>query len=659
MSDEKLAALLKNAQTDLKAGRLDTAAAGCARIREADAHSFEAWNLGGLIAFQQHHYAEATKLLRHAVKLDPLSAQALTRLALAQNALGNVLAAEASLRNALRLQPHFSEAQIHLGTLLTQLGRFPEAEMLLRGATAARPTCAEGWDRLGQLLTMTAHLEEAEGCFVRATEARPEFANAWHHRGVAALLALRPPDALGFHTRALELCPHHPQALFSRGQAFQACHLIDDALADFDEQLERHPEHHAARSGRLFARLHCESVTREELFAEYLAYGHAVAAVGPESWPNSPEPGRRLRVAFLSPDLRRHPVAAFVEPLIRHLDRSRFEVFLYHDHIVNDEVSARLRDLADTWRHFGGRSDAIVEARIRADRPDLLVDLAGHAPNNRLPLLARRLAPVQVSYLGYPATTGVAAMDFRFTDAVADPCGPEDAFFTERLVRFASTAWVYAPPAEAPAVAPGPTQESPVTFGSFNALAKINDATLRLWAEVLAATPRSRLFLKSDGIDAYALTQRLAALGFDLRRVSLYPRTPSLADHLATYAQVDIALDPFPYSGAATVCEALWMGVPVVTLGGDRHSSRVGASLLNAVGYPEWIASSQPDYIRIASGLAAERSALATRRGQLREKMAASPLLDHLGQASRFGDALTTAWSDWCRRSVPAVCSAA
>jgi predicted O-linked N-acetylglucosamine transferase (SPINDLY family) len=355
-------------------------------------------------------------------------------------------------------------------------------------------------------------------------------------------------------------------------------------------------------------------------------------------------------VAFLSQDLRAHAVAFFLEPLIAHLDPSRFEVVLYHDHLQVDSVSNRLRFHAALWRNFMGRSDSFVERVIRSDAPDVLVDLAGHSGHSRVHLFARRLAPVQITYLGYPNSTGLPAIDYRFTDEVADPKGDADRMHVERLVRFSSCAWAYQPSAElgaAGAVPPAGEGEA-VSFGSFNNLSKVNDATLRLWGRVLSAVPGSRLVLKSIWFDREGIRPRLGLAGIDPARVAMLEPSPDPVTHLACYREVDIALDPCPYGGTTTTCEALWMGRPVVTLSGDRHASRVGASLLTAIGRPEWIARSPEAYVQIARDLAEDRSALRSASAGLRGALQRSPLMDHVAQAQRFGDALRRCWMHWC-----------
>jgi predicted O-linked N-acetylglucosamine transferase (SPINDLY family) len=364
-------------------------------------------------------------------------------------------------------------------------------------------------------------------------------------------------------------------------------------------------------------------------------------------------PARRLKLAFFSPDLRSHSVAYFLEPLLTHLDRSEFEVILYHDHFIVDATSERLRVHSDLWRNLVGLQDDAAEALILGDEPDVLIDLAGHTGLNRLPLVARRLAPVQVSYLGYPNTVGIGAMDYRLVDSVTDPVGAADRLHTERLIRFAPTAWSYSPPAEAPEPAAPPSAcGSPITFCCFNNFSKVTDAALRAWSRLLLRVPGSRLRLKSTGLGepgiAASVRTRLKESGLDAERVEIAGHTPSVAAHLALYRDVDVALDTFPYNGTTTTCEALWMGVPVVTLAGDRHASRVGDSLLTAIGRPEWITWDWDGYVAAAAAVAEDSARRLSLARKLRGEMRASALLDHQGNAAKFGAAIRQAWASWC-----------
>lgn len=620
MNPAKIQSLLQAAVTHHRANRLVEADNLYRQVRLAAPKHFDALHLSGLVAYQQGRMPDAVELLRRAHHVDPKACACEMRLGLALLAAGRPAEGEAHLRRVVQQNPGFNE----------------------------------GWDNLAYCLKAQDKLVEALACHEKAVALKPSNAVAWYNYGTTLSLLGKFADALGCHERALAADPSYALARFGRAQALHQADRIPEAVEDYRKFLALEPRNHEAHSYLLFA-LHClDGLSREELFAEHVAFGRSLGEARNVAFANVPDPQRRLRVAILSPDLRVHSCAYFLEPLLKNLDRNQFELYLYHDHFREDAMSARLRALAGVWRNFVGQPHRAVEEAIRADAPDILIDLAGHTGmTNRLPLFAKRLAPVQITYLGYPNTTGVTAMDYRFTDGAADPVGEADPFATEQLVRFSPSAWSYAPPDNAPAPASRPA-EAPVTFGCFNTLAKITDPMLQVWSRILREAPQARLLLKGAGLSDPAVRQRyferLARLGLPVDRVELLDRTPDTTSHLAVYHRVDIALDTFPYHGTTTTCEALWMGVPVVTLAGDRHMSRVGVSLLNAAGHPEWIAANAEDYVRIAVELAGDRARLAAWRTGLRDDLARGALLDHVGQGARFGAALRECWQAWCGR---------
>jgi protein O-GlcNAc transferase len=621
----KLQAILADAVTHHRAGRLEEAENLYRKARVAAPRHFDVLHLSGLLAYQ----------------------------------LGRIDAAVDWLTRAHRIDRKSAVCEMRLGLALLMDGRAGEGEKHLRSAVKTQPEFVEGWDNLAYCLKVQDRLSEAVACHEVAMKLKPDSPSGWYNFGLTLSLQGKSLEALRCHERALAVDPGYAMARFGRAQALHQLHRMTEAVADYGMFLQVHPEHHEARSYRLFALHSLETISREELFAEHVEFGRVVGHFPARGFSNSPQPHRRLRLAILSPDLRAHSCAYFIEPLIQHLDPAEFELYLYHDHFRKDAVSARLLKFAAVWRDFVGKSNSAVEAAIRGDAPDVLIDLAGHTGmTNRLPLFARRLAPVQITYLGYPNTTGLSAMDYRFTDDVADPVGDADAFATEQLVRFAPTAWTYAAPSDAPAVGPAPCTTQPFTFGCFNNPAKITDAMIEVWAQILKTVPDSRLLLKGSGFNETATRgsylARCARFGIGADRLELIDRTPDTASHLALYHRVDVALDTFPYHGTTTTCEALWMGVPVVTLRGDRHMSRVGASLLTAVGRAEWIANSPDDYARIAAGLAGDRSRLTAIREGLRAAVAGSALGQHPAQAKRFGDAVRACWRNWCEKTAAA-----
>ncbi len=619
MSHAQYQRLLQDAVVHHRAGRLDQAESLYRRVRAALPNHFDAVHLSGLVALQRGRTAEALDLLAR----------------------------------AHRLAPRHAPCALRLGLALVSAGRAAEAEQPLRAAVTIDPNSAEAWDGLAHCLKVQDRLSAAIECHQKALALQPAFAKGLYNFGLTLSLAGRQAEALACHERAIAADPKYARGYYGRAQVLQQMHRIPEAIAAYDRFLELEPGNLEARSYRLYALNHLDDLAREKLFAEHVAYGRVVGQTPVPAFPNDSAPGRRLRLAILSPDLRAHSCAWFLEPLLQHLDPAQFELCLYHDHFREDAVSARLKSLAVVWRNFVGQPDAAVEKAIRADAPDILVDLAGHTGmTSRLPLFARHLAPVQVNYLGYPNTTGLSAMHYRFTDATVDPVGEADALATERLVRFAPTAWAYQPPPVTPEVKVRDTNTGQITFGSFNNVAKVTDATLALWARVLAAVPGSKLLLKGRGFGDEPVRrryfERFAAAGLPVERVEFLERTAKTDDHLALYGRVDISLDTFPYHGTTTTCEALWMGVPVVTLMGDRHVSRVSGSLLAAIGRNEWIAQTPDDYVRIAAELATDPAKLAAIRASLRDEVRRSPLGDHAGQSARFAAALRQCWGMWC-----------
>jgi predicted O-linked N-acetylglucosamine transferase (SPINDLY family) len=378
---------------------------------------------------------------------------------------------------------------------------------------------------------------------------------------------------------------------------------------------------------------------------------------GPSSYAGlDSDPARKLRVGYVSADFRQHAVASFIEPIIAAHDRTQVSVTCYSDGMP-DAVTARLREVArpDAWRDVRPLTDEALARQIIDDKIDILVDLAGHTSGNRLLTFARRPAPVQITYCGYPGTTGLAAIGWRLTDALADPPGDADRQHAEQLWRLPHGFLCFQPdpelgtPSRPPCSLNGGTA---VTFGSFNNLSKLGDEVLAAWARILEGVPGSRLFLKSRALTDEEPRQRLRRVfadhGIAPQRLEFAPYAATTQDHLSLYSQVDLALDPFPYNGTTTTCEALWMGVPVLSLGGKTHAGRVGASLLNAVGFPELVVGSIDKYVAAAVALAADRERLATYRAELRPRMTSSPLTNPRLITADIESAYREMWRQFC-----------
>lgn len=454
---------------------------------------------------------------------------------------------------------------------------------------------------------------------------------------------------------ARDILAHHPQLLNPR---VTFAKLLDDmarsaeCYAFLRETSEVFPTITEIACRTAFAAVAQPDVSPSELFAIHRALGHRLEReiVPHATWPGRAfDPDAPLRIGFVSPDLRNHSVAYFFEPLLEHLDRRAFIPTCYSLSASSDVVTARLRALSAAWRDAADWSDEQLAIAIQRDAIDVLIDLAGISQGARPAVFARTPAPLQATFLGYPFSTGLSRIDVRLVDSLTDPPG-SDALASERLSRLDPCFVCYRPPDALPPISPRDAH-APTRFGSFNALHKLSDPCLALWAKLLHAVPDSRLVLKGRAFSppyARALfVQRLERLGFDPARVDLMPRTPQ-AQHLASYRLFDIALDPFPYNGTTTTCEALVMGVPVVTLAGDHHPARVGVSLLHAMGLDELVATSPNEFVRIASQLAADRARLNSLQASLRQRLLDSVLCDAPSFARRWERAIRSAWRARC-----------
>lgn len=629
---------------------------------------YEAAQIGlGQTLAELAQYQEAVALLREVASRHPTAAAQIA-LGVAHLGAGATSAAVRALRKAIQLAPDQPDAHYHLGNALRQDGKYEEAARSYRRAIELDPMAIGAWNNLGMALKAFGQTELAiaalrEGITVIGEDDK-RTAMLWNSLGNALAAHGDAKAALNAHRRAVVLEPG--SALYNRNLAVAYFDADQGAMAmtavaralELDPRLRDHPDLYEIL---LLIGLNepegakgCLAMARE--WNARHAKPFTAAAV---AHTNSREKTRRLRVGYVSPDFRYHSVAYFSEPIFRAHDRDQFELFGYAEIAKRDETTQRFERLADHWRETTGRNDDDVAAMIRDDQIDILVDLAGHTKGSRLLVFARKPAPVQATWIGFPATTGLDAMDWRLTDAVADPPGMTESFYSERLWRLPHGFLCYAPP-DAPVVAPPPAARNGfTTFGSFNNASKIRDPLLGLWARLLRQTPGARLLIKAralaDPIFRKELRERFAAMGGDLGVLDLHEPDAARAAHLAHYAEIDIALDTAPYNGTTTTCEALWMGVPVITLVGASHVARVGASLLAQLGLSEFCAESPDAYIECAKSLAASGDRLATLRASLRERMAASPLLDSKAFIRDVEEAYRAMWCEYCDRGAGAV----
>ncbi|HEX4613044.1 MAG TPA: tetratricopeptide repeat protein, partial [Urbifossiella sp.] len=541
------------------------------------------------------------------------------------------------------LNPPTDQLLAQTGFALAALDRYAEAAAALGEHLRRHPADARVWHRVGHVLLRLGQDADALAAFEQAAAHAPTSPEARVSLGVA-LQAGRPDEALACYRNALRVRPDMPEAQNNLGNAYVEAGRTAEAVPLLRAAAAGRPNWPALHSNLLLALNYRPEVTPADLLAEHRAWADRFAApLAPADPPRpaAPDPGRPLRIGYLSADLRRHPVAAYIGPVLAAHDRTAVRVICYSAARRADDVTDRLKAAADDWRDIAGLDDAAAADLIRRDGVDVLVDLGGHTAGNRLLVLARRPAPVQVTHFGYPNTTGMRVMDYRLTDEAADPNGV-DGFYTERLVRLPDVGWCWGPPAAAPDPGPLPCRANGhITFASLNNPAKVTDEVAAVWAQVLHRVPDSRLLLLT-GLLAETrerIARLFAGLGVDPGRLRLESRGP--ADrYYALWASADVGLDPFPYNGGVTTPDALWMGVPVVSLTGDFCRARQGVSVLGVVGLGDWVAPTTAGYVDRAARAAADPDELSAVRAGLRDRLRGSPLLD----AARFTRHLEAAY---------------
>lgn len=601
------------------------------------------------------HLGEAVTYYEKLISVSPGYVQGYYNLAAVLGTAGRLEESLGIIGKALGLCSGDAPWRCDFGNLLREQGQLADAESVYREALGIQPDLPEVWSNLGLTLHLQGRLEEAEKAFLKALELKPDFTAA--HTNLTTLLrdTGRLVEAEDIFSQALKLNPDDASLYNNLGLLLMLQGRMAESGAAYRKALKIDPSHAVARSNLLLSLNYGNDDPAVVLAAHRkfdTVHGVLASAIAPHD--NNRDPGRKLKIGYVSSDLRRHSVSCFLEPLLASHDPSSVEVTCYADVARPDEVTQRLQELVPQWRSIVGMSDDAVAELVRGDGIDILVDLNGHTAGNRLPVFARRPAPVQVTWLGYPNTTGLKAMEYRVVDAVTDGEGSE-ATMSETALFLEGCFLCYGPPhTDVEVAAPPFVENGHVTFGSFNNLSKMSDDVVAAWAKVLDAVANSRLYLKcaqlSDGELCQRVTERFASHGIPADRLELAGYAASLEDHLGTYGKMDIALDPFPYNGTTTTCEALWMGVPVVTLEGAHHGGRVGASLLVAAGLPELVAQDEDSYVKLAQELASDTKRLKDLRGGLRERIEASPLTDAAVFAAKIEDAYRTIWKAWCEQ---------
>jgi predicted O-linked N-acetylglucosamine transferase (SPINDLY family) len=641
----------------IQVGRADLAVELIGRAIQQNGHSPGYFSNLGTALRGLGRFDEAVAAYRRVVGITPNEAEAQYKLATALFDRGDLDESIAACRHAIRISPDFVEAYYDLGFALSVQGKLDESIAAYRQAIRIKPNFAEAHCGLGIALYGQGKLEESIAAYHQAVRIKPDYAEAQVNLGIALYRHGKLDEAIAASSNAIRINGDFADAHHILGNALLAQGKVDAAADAYRRVIALRPNHADSGGCLLLCMNYDIRLSKAQLVEAHRAWDqrYGVATL-PAAHANDRNVRRRLKVGYVSPDFRQHAVAFFLEPLLRSHDRQKVEVFCYAEVMTPDATTERLKRLADGWLETVGMPVASLAERIQLDGIDILVDLAGHTAHNRLTVFARKPAPIQVTWLGYPNTTGLKAIDYRLVDAVTDPEEEADAWASETLIRLVDGFLCYGAPHDAPEPAAPPCLAAgTVTFGSFNNPSKLSAATLDTWAMLLARLPDARLLLKgewfADPATCELFRNRLGSRGIVAERIELVPMLADTAAHLGLYNRIDIALDPFPYNGTTTTCEASWMGVPVITLRGDRHAGRVGASLLTQLGLTELIADSVEEYVEIAVALAVDQARLGELRRSLRPRLATSSLGDAAAFARKIESAYRAIWQQWCASS--------
>jgi predicted O-linked N-acetylglucosamine transferase (SPINDLY family) len=611
----------------------------------------------GLLESDLNHFDEAERCFRRAMVLEPKNANAVMNLGNLFKARGKNEEAIAYFRQAIAIEPDHATSYVNMGNVLQHLGRVDEAIATYQKALEIDSQLPDAHLNMGNILSRTNRSEEAVLCFERALALKPDFPAAHNNLGLSLVALGRHDRAVTCFEQAMRYRPNYLDAFLNIGSLYKDLGEGEKAAEYYERILAIDPDHPGALSNISFSLNYSGTVEAKALARQHFRSGAQIErkyVPAPRTHANVRDPGRKLRIGYVSPDFRFHAVTNFFEPLIRAHDRNVVELTCYAEVLTPDAMTAKLKGMADHWVSTIGLSDDEMADRIRADGIDILVDMAGHSSNNRLAVFARKPAPVQVTWLGYPNTTGLTNIDYRFVDEVSDPPGVADTLASETLVRLDGGFLCYNTFIPAPDPAPPPCLKTKnITFGSFNNLPKLSPIALDTWSTLLKRVPGARLVLKNRFLGEPGtcdlMLRRFAERGIDSDRIVLRAGIPDLTAHMGAYHEVDIGLDSFPYNGTTTTCEALWMGIPVIGLAGDRHLARVGASILTYVGAPELVARDEGHYIDLAIELAQDIPRLKAYHDTLRPRMKASPLCDPVRFARRVEEAYREMWQRWCQ----------
>ncbi|HEC90855.1 MAG TPA: tetratricopeptide repeat protein [Alphaproteobacteria bacterium] len=645
-----------------RSGRLIEAAKILKRLHKRHPKAADAPHLLGVVLLQMEKPNEAAKYLKKAAKIIPGSPEILTLLGCALRSSGKEKAGLKTLEKAVKAGPVHADAHYNFARALAGNGQWAEAASHYEAAIAADPGLSDAYYNLGLARRKLGRLEDAVAAFEVALGHGPDQADTLSSLGAALSDMGRPGEAARRLEHAVAIDPGSADAWANLGNAYKDLGRVGEAVEHLEKAVALRPGDAAMHSNLIFCKNYSPDFGPQDILAEARRWDQRHGG-NRKDWPkhapkHARDPGsdRRLRIGYVSADFRRHPVGYFFEPILEAHDRNAVEVFCYAAGRTADEVSERMKGHADHWRDIADLDDRAAAALIGGDKIDILVDLAGHSAANRLTLFGRQPAPVQATGGGMFGTSGLAAMDYILTDRFESPESPggSDEDYSETPARLADGCFCYQPPEYAAGVAPPPFRDNGfITYGCFNNLAKISRDAVALWARVLEGTPESRLMLKTGALKSAAarryFTELFAAAGLNPERLVLKPGVAH-QELLKAYSGIDVALDPLPYSGGLTTLEALWQGVPVVSMAGSTFAGRHSASHLGNAGLGELVAATADEYVEIAVNLANDQERLETLRASLRGILAKSPILDAGRHARGLEAAYREMWRRWCEK---------
>jgi protein O-GlcNAc transferase len=609
----------------------------------------DAWHCLGDSYYALGKFSESVEAYRQVLRLKPYHTEAHNNLGMSLLSMEKFQDAIAEFREALTIRPEYPRACNNLGTALRLSGQWEEAITYYQRAANLQNDFVEAYNNLGKALFHEGRSYEGEQAFRKLIELTPNDGEAHFNLGCCLRLNYQHEQAIDSFKRAVELYPGSLSARNNLGAALNHLGRLDEAIAAYDEILKIDPNFVAVDSNRLFTMQFHPGYDSQALLREHVAWNQRHAdKVKSEIIPhqNDPDPSRRLRIGYLSPDFKNHCQQFFTHPVFANHRHEEFEIYCYSDTDKPDEMTESLRKYADVWRDISSMEDIDVVKGIRMDKIDILVDLTMHMADCRRMIYARKPAPIQIAWLAYPGTTGMPTIDYRLTDPYLDPPGEHDADYTEKSIRMAHTFWCYDPRTDQPKVNHLPALSTGfITFGCMNNFAKVSDSALRLWGKVLAAVPDSRLILLVPPGNVRKRIPQL--LGVDPARVE-FISFQSRDKYLKTYLRIDLGLDSIPYNGHTTSLDSLWMGVPVVTLVGKTVVGRAGWSQLNNLKLTEFAAFTEDDFIRIAVDWSSNLRKLSEVRAQLRKRMEQSPVMDGSLFVRGLESIYRQVWRDWC-----------